>query len=129
MSINVLKMEFVENDTAGEYDVAEHLLESDGAPAVVLDEIPETHSDTSSVVVSGYVIDPVADITEGSSGNITHLAFRRFYAARVAVLKSSATAPAIRREPLRRGPEEKMVSATASSRTAASFAEKGFEPT
>ncbi|MGB2968068.1 MAG: hypothetical protein WBD18_01155, partial [Phycisphaerae bacterium] len=39
----------------------------------------------------------------------TELAFRRFYAARVAVEKSCARVPAISRKPLRRGAQAKMV--------------------
>jgi len=71
--LNVVKMEFVEKGPGAEYVVAAHLLEVAGAPVVVLDEIPEDFSNTSSVTISGYVLDPVADITEGSSGNIKEI--------------------------------------------------------
>ena len=57
--------------------------------------------------------------------SIMALAFRRFHAARVAVEKRAARVPAISREPLRRGPDAKIVCITASSRTAASFAASG----
>jgi hypothetical protein len=53
-------------------------------------------------------------------GTYYFLAFRRFYVARVAVEKSAAIFPAIRRDPLRRGPDAKIVSRTVSSRRAAS---------
>ena len=51
--------------------------------------------------------------------------FAGFHAARVAAEKSVARAPAISREPWRRGPDAKMVCITASSRTAASLAANG----
>ena len=51
--------------------------------------------------------------------------FAGFHAARVAAEKSVARVPAIRRDPLRRGPEAKMVCFTASSLTAANFAANG----
>ena len=51
--------------------------------------------------------------------------FAGFHAARVAAEKSWARVPAISRDPLRLGPDAKMVCLTVSSRRAASFAANG----
>ena len=53
------------------------------------------------------------------------LAFRGFHAADVALVNSSPTSCAIRRDRLVRGPEEKTVLVMVSARNDASFCEKG----
>lgn len=71
-----VSLEFVERTEKGTYEIATGLIMVTAEPVVVFDEIPTDvtgQTRKKHVTVSGHVIDPVADITDGPAGNVQRI--------------------------------------------------------